>query len=139
MPPLTRWFVKTSLIYLVVALVFALVLASNRVLNLPPLFQTLGPVYLHLFLVGWVTQLIFGVVYWMFPKYSMEKPRGNENLAWATLWLLNFGLVLRVVGEPAQALSPSSSSGWLLAASALLQWLAGMLFIFNTWGRVKER
>jgi hypothetical protein len=28
---------------------------------------------------------------------------------------------------------------WMLAASAAFQWLAGILFVINTWGRVKER
>lgn len=54
-------------------------------------------------------------------------------------WLLNLGLVLRLVGEPAQVLNPSNIWGWMLATSALLQWLAGVLFVINTWGRVKER
>ena len=35
----------------------------------------------------------------------------------------------RLVGSP----------GWLLAASAVLQLLAGWAFVANTWGRVKER
>jgi hypothetical protein len=29
--------------------------------------------------------------------------------------------------------------GILLAASALLQWLGGLAFVANTWGRVKEK
>jgi hypothetical protein len=28
---------------------------------------------------------------------------------------------------------------WLVALSAVLQWLAGMVFVVNTWARVKER
>jgi len=81
----------------------------------------------------------FGVVYWMFPKFSMEKPRGSERLGWATFWLLNAGLVLRAVGEPVVAFRPGSAAGWLVAASAILQMLAGWAFVANTWGRVKER
>jgi hypothetical protein len=36
-------------------------------------------------------------------------------------------------------MSPAALWIWLLAASALLQWLAGVGFVANTWGRVKER
>jgi hypothetical protein len=37
------------------------------------------PVYLHLFMIGWVTQMIFGVAYWMFPRVSKENPRGWDT------------------------------------------------------------
>ncbi len=60
----------------------------------------LTPVYYHLLLVGWVTQLILGVAIWMFPMFSQAHPRGNVKLTWATYFLLNLGLLLRVVGKP---------------------------------------
>jgi heme/copper-type cytochrome/quinol oxidase subunit 1 len=139
MPELTRWFIKASLLFFVAALLLGLGMAANNLLELPPVFLALGPVYFHVFLVGWVTQLIFGVVFWMFPKQSLERPRGSERLAWATFWLLNGGLVLRIIAEPYQALNPGGGLGWLLAVSALAQWAAGLIFVANTWGRVKER
>ena len=79
------------------------------------------------------------MVFWMFPKYSKERPRGSEPLGWATFILLNLGSIVRVVGEPAQTLHPSATWGWLLAISAVLQWLGGLGFVINTWGRVKEK
>jgi hypothetical protein len=137
MPPLTRWFLKTALIYLVVALLTGAVVAARNVWLLPPLVAAFTPVYFHLFMVGWVTQLIFGVVFWMFPKYSKEQPRGSERLGWATYLLLNTGLLLRAAGEPLNALQPGAFWGWLLVVSATLQWLAGLSFVANTWGRVQ--
>lgn len=139
MPTLTRWYVKTSLIYLVAGLALAALLALAQVIDQPRLLSASGPVYLHLFLVGWITQLIMGIVFWMFPKYSKARPRGSERLAAITYVLLNAGLMLRVIGEPARAIGPGAVWGWMLVVSALLQWLAGMLFVANTWGRVKER
>lgn len=138
MPPLTRWFVKTSLIYLIAAFVLGLALMAQSGLRLALPIASLGPVYFHVFMVGWVTQLIFGVIYWMFPKYSREKPRGSEALGWATYILLNVGLVLRVLGEPLNATWPGAGWGGLLAVSAVAQWLAGLAFMVNTWGRVKR-
>ncbi|MEJ2265466.1 MAG: hypothetical protein P8X95_18630 [Anaerolineales bacterium] len=139
MPTLTRWFVKSSLVFFVAALITGLGLAANSLWTLPAFVGTLTPVYFHLFLVGWVTELIFGVVFWMFPKYSTEKPRGSEGLAWAVFWLLNVGLLFRVVGEPLTTLHPNTRWGWLLGISAVLQWSAGVGFVANTWARVKER
>ena len=88
---------------------------------------------------GWLTQLIFGVVFWMFPKYSADQPRGSNLLGWWTYGLLNAGLVLRAIAEPFNSLSPGPTSGWLLVAAALIQFLAGLAFVTNTWSRVKEK
>jgi hypothetical protein len=139
MPTLTRWFIRTSLIYFVAALVVGIALMLQAGLGLSIPIAALGPVYFHLFMVGWVAQLIFGVIFWMFPKFSREKPRGSERLGWATYVLLNAGLLLRVVGEPLHSARPELGWGWLLAVSAVAQWLAGMAFVANTWGRVKEK
>lgn len=84
MPTLTRWYVKTSLVYFVGALLAGVLLAARAVWPLPELAAGLSPVYFHMFLLGWITQLIMGIVLWMFPKYSKERPRGNEGLAMAT-------------------------------------------------------
>ena len=46
---------------------------------------------------------------------------------------------LRVVAEPATAVAPGSGWGWVLVASALMQWLAAVFFVVNSWPRVKER
>ena len=137
MPTLTRWFIKSALVYFIAALVIAVLLALQAPLNLPSAMGSLMPVYFHLFMVGWITQFIFGVIYWMFPKFSKERPRGSERLAWATYGLINVGLILRVIGEPVNALQPQTGFGWLLALSAILQWLGGMAFVLNTWGRVR--
>ncbi len=139
MPFITRLFIKTSFIYLMAALLLGLALAARSLWQLPNIIAAFGPVYFHLFMLGWVTQLIFGVVYWMLPKYTMRQPHGNEALWQTTFWLLNAGLLLRVAAEPAQSVSLQAFWGWGLALSAVLQWLAVMIFVFNSWIRVKGR
>jgi hypothetical protein len=88
---------------------------------------------------GWLTQLIFGVAFWMFPNFSSMKPRGYEWLGWATFILLNAGLILRVIFEPLNGISRSSFSGWMLVTAAVLQWLSSVGFVINTWPRVREK
>ena len=136
MPPLTRWFIKAALVYFVVALLLGIVLQAEPVRELPVL-QAAWPTYVHILVVGWLTQLIFGVAYWLFPRYSAEQPRGSDRLGWASFVLLNTGLVLRVIGEPMAALG--HHAGVLLVASAVAQLLAGVAFVGNTWPRIRER
>lgn len=139
MPRLTRWYLRSALFCFVAALLIGVLQAGRGLFTLPAVVNALTPVYFHLLMVGWVTQLIFGVVFWMFPKPSTARPRGSEGLGWATYALLNMGLLLRVVAEPWQALAPGALASSALALSAVLQWLAGLAFVANTWSRVKER
>lgn len=139
MPIITRFFIRTGFVCLALALLSALLLAGRPLIVMPDAIGALTPVYFHLFMVGWVTQLIFGVAYWMFPVYSKAQPRGSTTLAWSTYVLLNLGLLLRVLGEPMNATSTNPVWGGALAVSALLQWVAGLCFVINSWPRVKER
>ncbi|MCK6578126.1 MAG: cbb3-type cytochrome c oxidase subunit I [Anaerolineae bacterium] len=139
MPPLARYHIKTGLVYFAAALLLGVLLAAQPVFALPPQIAALRPVFLHLLIVGWVTQLIMGVVYWMFPKESKERPRGSPRLGWAVFLLLNGGLALRVIGEPLLIFQPGPAAGAALAVSAVLQTAAGWGFIANTWARIKER
>ena len=132
MPLLTRTFIKTAMICFALALVLGLLLAWG-------ITNGLFPVYIHLLVFGWLTQLIFGVAFWMFPKFSAENPRGSERLGWWTYASLNIGLLMRVIAEPIQSTRPNLLSGWILVLSAILQFLAGLLFVINSWGRVKEK
>lgn len=72
MPPLTRWFIKSALVYLTVSLLVGVALTARGTVGLHTVVDALMPVYVHLFMVGWVTQMIFGVAYWMFPRVSKE-------------------------------------------------------------------
>lgn len=135
MPILTRWFLKAALVYLILALCAGILLALPG----DTLISGLFPVYIHTLAFGWLTQLIFGVALWMFPKYSSAQPRGHEWLGWVTFILLNIGLTLRVIFEPLHGMRPSTFSSWMLVIAAVLQWLSGLAFVANTWSRVKEK
>jgi len=138
MPTLTRWFIKTSLVCLALALISGLLMAVQAVFNVTLLYG-LFPVYIHLLVFGWLTQLVFGVVFWMFPKYSAEKPRGSETLGWWTYILLNVGLLLRAIAEPIQSVHPNPVAGWMLVVSAVIQFFAGLTFVANSWKRVRVK
>lgn len=132
MPLLTRTFIKTAMVYFTLALLVGIWMTVRAPAGM-------FPVYIHLLVFGWLTQLVFGVIYWMFPKYSKQIPRGHEALGWITYGALNLGLVLRAIAEPLHAAQASQLSGLLLVLSAVLQWLSGLTFVANTWPRVKEK
>jgi hypothetical protein len=134
-----RFFIRTALVYLLAAFVVGGVILANQGLALDGRIAALLPVFYHLLMVGWITQLIFGVALWMFPPLSRQQPRGDERLGWLTYGALNAGLVLRAIGEPLYAWLSAPWLGWILALSALLQVLASWAFVLASWPRVKAR
>ena len=135
MPSLTRWFIKSALVYLVASLLIGVVLAADTLAAL----STLMPTYLHLFMVGWVTQMIFGVAYWVFPRRANAELPGCERLVLLSYLALNAGLIGRAVAEPMLLFRPGRLWAGMLIVSALFQWLATLAFAANMWTRVKER
>lgn len=137
MPPLTRWFIKTGLVYLVLSLITGAFAAADPVVQLPYPLAGLMPLYLQLLMVGWITQLIFGIAYWMFPIASREEPRGNPQLGWVAYICLNAGLLIRGIAELTNVLDAFPVLPWATGLSLLLQLIAAVAFVVNTWTRVK--
>ena len=139
MPPLTRWFIRISFVYLGIALAYGVLLAGQTLWDFRFPIALLFPGYIHLITVGWLTLLIFGVANWMFPRYSQAQPHGHTWLNWTAFALLNLGLLLRLVAEPLDSLSPHAFWSWSLVLSALMLELGGMAFIITLWQRVKVK
>ena len=139
MPPLTRWFIKTALFYCVTALALGAAMQSRPLVTALPALSVMWPTYLHLLMVGWITGLIFGVAYWLFPRSDRLRPALSERLGWAAYGFLNSGLLLRVATEPAAVLDPATPVRWLLPLAALLQLGGACAFAAMIWPRVRAR
>lgn len=136
MPTQSRWLIKTALLYLAVALALGVVRAGQAAGALPGTASTLWLPQLHFLTVGWLTQLIFGVAFWLFPN-----PGGGGEASSQAVWIaygtLNLGLLLRLGFEP-RAL-PEDLRAWGLVASAALQWAASLLLMGHFWRRVRTK
>lgn len=137
MPPLTRWFIKTALVYLVLSLLTGVFAAADPVLSMPYPVAGLMPLYFQLLMVGWITQLIFGIAYWMFPIASRDEPRGYPWLGWVAYVSLNAALLISGVTELANVLDAFPVLPWATELSLVLQLVAAVAFVLNTWNRVK--
>jgi hypothetical protein len=139
MPLLTRWAIRAAMLYLIVGMIAGALYWLNILQPLWPPLGALNPVYIHLLVVGWLTQLIYGVMYWMFPIISRDNMRGDPRLAWAALIGLNAGLLLRVAFEPWRVLSPNGVNSAGLTLSAAVQVAAAFLVVAVCWPRVREK
>ncbi|HNS51342.1 MAG TPA: hypothetical protein PKO09_09160 [Anaerolineae bacterium] len=139
MPRLARIFVKASFVYFVAALLLAALMALDGLAA----GQWLRSTYLsqvHLLVVGWISQLIAGIAYWMFPRFLKEQnpqPRGSDRLAWLVILSLNVGLLLRFALEPFALMTGRPWLKALVALSGVLQVVGIAGFGVLIWGRVR--
>lgn len=134
MPRIARTFIKTGLIYFLCSLLLALGFEFES-LSFPGML----PLFWHLLMVGWITQIIFGVSMWMFPGRTREEGFIAQKWAWLTYVLINLGLVLRVIAEPFVSYSSLNIWNVLIVISAISQVAAAVTFIIELWPRIQSK
>ncbi|MFB6262830.1 MAG: hypothetical protein ABEL76_04285 [Bradymonadaceae bacterium] len=139
MPLVSRTFIKTGLVCFVLALLLGGVQWLDY-LGWDVGWFAGGPAHVHLFVYGWVTEMIIGVAIWLFPVADRDRPRGRPWLNWTAYAGINLGLLLRVVSEPmATGTAAAAMWNWMLLGSAIAQWIGGVAFVATIWPRVSER
>jgi hypothetical protein len=102
----------------------------------PQLSGTLRTTHLHVGAVGFFLSMVMGVAYWMMPRPGGVRQERYEAV---TFYLLNGGLVLRLVVEPWGRMSALEALHTLNVVSALLQLAAMVVFAVAMQKRVKTR
>ncbi len=151
MPLASRVSVKASIIYLVIGASLGAILLINRWMPLGSGIYALRASHVEFLVVGWLTQLIIGVAWWLFPPLAIgqrddapvplrrgQAQRGSEPLFWATLTCLNIGIMLQALFEPLHIWTQIGLFDVLASSSGLLLLTAAVLFVVNLWGRVRE-
>lgn len=134
MPLITRLFIKTGLIFFLIALLIG-VGAQADILN----FAGITPLFWHALMVGWITQIIMGVSMWMFPGRIKKESFQNQKWGWLTYMFLNTGLALRMIAEPFVNTSQAVLWKILLVVSAVFQFIAVMSYVIEIWPRVMSK
>ncbi len=131
MPLITRVFLKTGLIYFLGSLVLG-ILMQIKSLGFPNIL----PLFWHMLMLGWITQIIIAISVWMFPGREREESFWLQKWSWAAYILLNTGLILRIISEPLLVTAGGTVWKTLLAVSAVLQFLAICSYVIEIWPRV---
>jgi heme/copper-type cytochrome/quinol oxidase subunit 1 len=129
MPRLSRWFIRSALVYLALGFTLGALMLSNKGAPLSPLLWQLLPAHIECLVVGWTVQLMMGVAFWILPRFQGQ--RGNETPAWVAFCLLNLGALLAGFG-PTLALS-----GWVMTAGRAAEAAAVAAFAVHAWPRIK--
>ncbi len=103
----------------------SLILANKGLLFYPPLWRLL-PIHIELLFLGWIVQMVFGVAFWILPRY-WEKPRcGNVTGAYLAFVLLNTGIWLVVIANIWPLPSSIVLVGRLMELSAIIAFVASV-------------
>jgi hypothetical protein len=151
MPITSRAFVKASTLYLCFGAVLGALMFLHRYVALGPWVGFLRASHIVMLVVGWLTQLIVGVAWWLFPPLKIglrsdsplpirrgQSQRGSEPLFWATFVCLNAGILLRAICEPLYSWTKISLLGFFVGISGLLLLGAAISFVVNMWSRVRQ-
>ena len=151
MPATSRTFIKASVVYLCLGAIVGALMLVNRYLPLGSWVGYLRIGHVQMLVVGWLTQLILGVAWWLFPPLKIglradaplpvrrgQTQRGSEPLFWVTFACLNAGILLRAVFDPLYSWARIGLFNLLVGFSGLFLLLAAVAFVLNMWGRVRE-
>ncbi len=130
MPRLSVWFVRCSFIHLFLGFTFGGLILVNKGFPFAPWVWNLLSAHMEFLLLGWMVQLAMGVGYWILPRFRSDLPRGNINIVWGALVLLNTGIAM-------VAIQPFISTTWLFSVGRILEISSALLFVFSSWQRVK--
>lgn len=130
MPRQSAWFIKASLIYLATGFTLGGLMLANKGILISPIVFTFLPAHMEFLLLGWLVQLAMGVVFWVVPRFSGAKPRGNVHFIIAAFCLLNLGIIL-------VSLQPYINVDWPRLAGRSMEVVAVIGFGVGTWNRIK--
>jgi hypothetical protein len=128
MPRLSVWFVRASIVYLVLGFIFGALMLAEKGIPYMPLAWALLPVHIEFLMAGWLLQLALGVAFWILPRLSPGPPRGDERLVWSAFFTINAGIIL----VAAQLWAPAAAF-----PGRALEVLGVLLFVSASWGRVR--
>lgn len=112
------WFIRTSIIYLGIATVLGIVMAISSDATIYLKF-----VHVHLNLLGWMSMMIYGVGYHIFPRFS-GRPLWSEKLANIQFWTAQVGLI-------GICLFHAAGTSSLFILFSLITGVSALLFLIN--------
>lgn len=137
MHTIVRYYLKTSLVFLVLGVMAGLHLLTYRYMLLRSYSPAIVAAHVHVLLVGFLLMMVMGMGLWMFPRPAKSDTHYTPTLAHVTYWLVTGGTVVRFFCEWFAPLGSINvlSVGVLLGGTS--QAVAVFLFVWNIWTRIR--
>jgi len=121
-----KYFLKASLVWFSASILVAVAMAFFPMLTI---YRT---AHLHMALLGFVTQMIYGVALHVIPRF-FGQPLVHRRLAEWQFWLAQVGLVALVAGFVARIHGAVGVAAFTLALGGAFSALAAAFFVVGIW------
>ncbi|MHB8336353.1 MAG: cbb3-type cytochrome c oxidase subunit I [Ignavibacteriaceae bacterium] len=132
-----RYFVKTSIIFLIVGIFTGLYMSLNKHLFYTGFSPELISAHTHIILVGSVMMMIMGVALWFFPRAEKDDKKYNPDLILVTYWIMTISTALRFLFQVIGSFIESKYIETGISVFSIFQVLAIILFFYAMWGRIR--
>jgi hypothetical protein len=144
MTPIAKKFFVASLVYFIFGLVAQAVAVFDVWLGFNPLAYTTVTATTQVLLVGWLTQVALALIYdrWLTPAELEAKSTSavqSSKFGLIVFVLFNLGLPLVIIGQPGLSIFGGRWLGAAAAFGAVLQLLAGLIFVWVVWDLFKAK
>lgn len=132
-----RYFIKTSVVFLIVGILSGLYISAAKNIFHTPFGPDLVSAHAHIILVGSVMMMIMGVALWFFPRAEKDDKKYNPVLILAAYWLMTISTALRFIFQSAAGFVYIDWINILTTVTSAFQVIAILLFFFSMWGRIR--
>ncbi|MBL1213984.1 MAG: hypothetical protein HND52_11560 [Ignavibacteriae bacterium] len=132
-----RYFVKTSIAFLVLGILTGLYMSYTKYIAKTGYSPELLSAHTHVILVGSVMMMIMGVALWFFPRPNKTDKKYNPDLILVTYWLMTLSTSLRFIFQTIKGLFWISDFDILISITSALQVIGMIVFFYSIWGRIR--
>ncbi len=133
-----RYFIKTSLTFLIIGLLTGIYMSVSKHISLAGVSQEMISAHTHIILVGSIMMMIMGVALWFFPKAEKEDKKYNPALILFTYYLITTATSLRFIFQILAGEFFVEWINYLITITSTLQVIAFILFFYSMWGRIRS-
>lgn len=133
-----RYFIKTSIIFLITGILTGLYMSINMHLHFGGYSPEIVSAHTHIILVGSVMMMIMGVALWFFPRPEKEDKKYNPGMILFTYWIMTASTALRFACELVNSFIEIRTIEVFITIFSFFQVLAIILFFYSIWGRIRS-
>lgn len=131
-----RYFIKTSIIFLVLGILTGLHLSFAKYISQISYSQELVSAHTLVILVGSV-MMIIGVALWFFPRAGKDDKKYNTDLIMVAYWMMTISNLTRFITQIIGPYFYICRINVTIIISSTFQVLAMILFFYAMWGRIR--
>ena len=134
-----RYFIKTSIIFLVIGILSGLyMMIARNYFDVWP-NPDIVSAHTHIILVGSIMMMIMGVALWFFPRPDKNDKFYNSDVILFDYFLMMSSTLIRFIAQIISSInSPNSVLKLIITISSVGQVLAIMIFFISMWGRIRS-